>query len=65
MRRSMTNMDDQIARRVRDMTLRITQKDAQGRQQPSEVRDTLHRAARLLRGLPASSRGLKSPATQV
>ncbi len=34
----MTNMDDQIARHVRDMILRITQKDAQGRQQPNKAR---------------------------
>jgi hypothetical protein len=57
----MTNMDDQIARHVRDMILRITQKDAQDRLQPSEGRDTVHRAARLLRGRPASSHGLEKP----
>jgi hypothetical protein len=62
----MTNMDDQIARHVKDMVLRITQKDAQGRQQPHKARDTLHRAARLLPGRPASSRSLEKPSdTQV
>jgi hypothetical protein len=46
----MTNLDDQIARHVKDMILRVTRKDVQARKQPCEAEETLYRAVRLLRG---------------
>lgn len=59
MRRSMTNMDDQIAKHVMSMILRIDQSAAQDRKQPGEGASMLESAVRLLRSEPAVSESLR------
>lgn len=55
----MTDMDNQIAKHVRSMILRIDQSVAQDRNQPGEAALMLESAVRLLRGEPAVSKSLR------